>query len=54
LAEMLVKHRDRLKLTREALAVTLEVSVGTLKNWERGRTNPNRKFWKQIRLLQYK
>lgn len=39
-------------LTREALAAKLGVSLGTLKNWECGRTKPSKIFWKQIRLLQ--
>jgi DNA-binding transcriptional regulator YiaG len=52
LAEMLAEYRSQSMLTREALAAKLGVSLGTLKNWECGRTKPNKIFWKQIRLLQ--
>jgi DNA-binding transcriptional regulator YiaG len=51
LAELLTVYRQRLKLTHEALAAMLGVSLGTLTNWERGRTTPSKTFWKQIRLL---
>jgi DNA-binding XRE family transcriptional regulator len=51
LAEMLAEYRQRLILSRDALATRLGVSLGTLKNWERGRTKPSKTFWKQIRLL---
>jgi DNA-binding transcriptional regulator YiaG len=49
-AEMLAKYRERAGLKHEALAAKLGVSLGTLTNWERGRTKPSKPFWKQIRL----
>ena len=30
------------------LAAKLRISLGTLKNWERGRSRPNRKSWPVI------
>jgi DNA-binding transcriptional regulator YiaG len=33
------------------LAAKLGVSIGTLKNWERGWTQPNRRFWAGIRTV---
>ena len=51
LAEMLAGYSQHSTLTREALATKLGISLGTLKNWERGRTKPSRAFWKQIREL---
>jgi DNA-binding transcriptional regulator YiaG len=53
LAEMVAEYRGRLKLSREALAARLGVSLGTLKNWWFGRTKPNKAFWKQLRLIGY-
>ena len=51
LAEMLTEYQLKFKLTREALAIGLGVSLGTLKNWEHGRTKPVRRLWKAIRLF---
>jgi len=51
LGQLLLECRFREKLTHEALAARLGVSLGTLTNWERGRTTPSKIFWKQIRLL---
>jgi hypothetical protein len=51
LAQKVANCGVRLTLTREALATRLGVSLGTLKNWDRGRTKPSRRFWKAIHLL---
>jgi DNA-binding transcriptional regulator YiaG len=51
LAELLAAYRQRSKLTHEALAARLSISLGTLTNWQRGRTTPSKTFWKQIQLL---
>ncbi|MBC8097110.1 MAG: helix-turn-helix domain-containing protein [Akkermansiaceae bacterium] len=51
LKNKLREARSRLCVTREDFALQLGVSVGSLKNWERGRTNPNRYAWKKIRQL---
>lgn len=51
LAELLTECQSRLIVSREALASKLGVSLGTLKNWERGWTQPNRRFWPSIRTL---
>jgi DNA-binding transcriptional regulator YiaG len=51
LPDMLTAYCLRNKMTRNGLAGRLGVSLGTLKNWERGRTTPNRQFWKTIHSL---
>jgi DNA-binding transcriptional regulator YiaG len=51
LAELLTEYRHQSKLTREELAMRLGVSLGSLTNWERGRTRPSKAFWAQIRSL---
>jgi DNA-binding transcriptional regulator YiaG len=51
LAEMLAEYRKRTKLTHEAFATKLGISLGTLTNWERGRTRPGKKFWPAIKSL---
>jgi DNA-binding transcriptional regulator YiaG len=51
LSEVLVKSRRLSMLTREALAIKLGVSLGTLKNWEHSRTKPSKIFWKRIYLF---
>jgi DNA-binding XRE family transcriptional regulator len=53
LAELLTNYRMNAGLSRDLLAAKLGVSIGTLKNWERGWTQPNRRFWKPIRSLLY-
>jgi len=53
LAEMLVGYRQQAKLTQESLATKFKISLGTIKNWERGRTKPSKLFWKQIRKLSF-
>jgi DNA-binding transcriptional regulator YiaG len=54
LAELLTKYRINTSLSKGALAAKLGVSMGTLKNWERGWTQPNRRFWSGIRKLMTK
>ena len=54
LAELLTKYRMKAGLNRENLAAKLGVSLGTLKNWERGWTRPNRRCWKAIHSLIYR
>jgi DNA-binding transcriptional regulator YiaG len=51
LAEMLAEYRQQTKLTHAALATKLGISLGTLTNWERGRTRPGKKFWPAIKLF---
>jgi DNA-binding XRE family transcriptional regulator len=51
LSKTLIAHRLRNKMAKNILAVKLGVSLGTLKNWEFGRTHPNRKSWPAIRGL---
>jgi DNA-binding transcriptional regulator YiaG len=47
----LLKARLQLGLTRDQLTLRLNVSNGTLKNWEHGRTAPLRQFWRAISAL---
>jgi len=51
LTKALVSYRKCNKTTLNKLAVKLEISLGTLKNWERGRSHPNRKSWPAIRMV---
>jgi len=51
LAELLTKHREKLSLSKATLAAKLGVSMGTLKNWEHGRTRPSRQFWPALKLF---
>jgi DNA-binding transcriptional regulator YiaG len=53
LAELLSKYRINTGLSKGALAAKLGVSIGTLKNWEMGRTKPNRRFWQELRIIKY-
>jgi DNA-binding transcriptional regulator YiaG len=48
---MLISYRLQGKLTMNTLANKLGISLSTLKNWERNRTHPTRKFWPAIRGL---
>lgn len=48
LVKQLTEYRHKFKLTHETLATWLGINLGTLKNWERGRTRPRKIFWKQI------
>lgn len=48
LCKMLVEKRLRENITQESLATSLGVSVGTIKNWEAGRTVPTRKAWPAV------
>jgi len=54
-SEMLPKAlsdaRLRMGLNRDSLATRLNISLGTLNNWERRRTAPSRKFWPIIHAL---
>src|SRR5215468_10648959 len=43
LAKTMATYRSELQLTQEALANRLQVSLKTIKNWENGRTEPNRR-----------
>jgi DNA-binding transcriptional regulator YiaG len=49
--KLLTEARLSLGLTREASAGQFKVGIGTLKNWERSRTKPNRRLWKTIHQL---
>jgi DNA-binding transcriptional regulator YiaG len=48
---MLIAYLLHNKMAKNILAGKLGVSLGTLKNWEFGRTHPNRKSWPSIRTL---
>jgi DNA-binding transcriptional regulator YiaG len=48
---MLIAYRFRNKMAKNIFAAKLGASLGTLKNWEFGRTHPNRKSWPTIRAL---
>jgi len=48
---MLIAYHLHNKMAKNILAAKLGVSLGTLKNWEFGRTHPNRKSWPAIRAL---
>jgi DNA-binding transcriptional regulator YiaG len=51
LSKTLIAYRLRNKMSKNILAAKLGVSLDTLKNWEFGRTHPNRKSWPVIRAL---
>jgi DNA-binding transcriptional regulator YiaG len=51
LQKTLLEARLRLDLNREQMAARLQVSCGTLKNWEHGRTSPVKRFWPAIYVL---
>jgi hypothetical protein len=51
LHKLLLERRLEAKLTQEALATRLGVSLRTVKNWERGRNKPLKRFWPGIRFL---
>jgi Helix-turn-helix len=51
LSKALLQKRLSARLTQQALAAMLNISVRTLKNWERGRCHPNRKAWPANRTL---
>jgi DNA-binding XRE family transcriptional regulator len=51
LSKVLISYRLHNKMTKNTIAMKLGVSLGTLKNWEFGRTHPNRKSWPAIRAL---
>ena len=51
LRKLLLESRLQTKITRNALGAKLGVSMETIKNWEAGRTTPNKKFWPAIRAL---
>jgi hypothetical protein len=49
LAKALISYRLRNSVAMNILASNLKISLGTLKNWERGRIRPTRKSWPAIR-----
>lgn len=51
LQKSLLEARLRQDLTRDQLAAGLKISTGTLRNWERGRTQPSRRLWKAVAQL---
>jgi DNA-binding XRE family transcriptional regulator len=51
LCKLLLEKRLAGGFTQEALAERLEVSLRTLKNWERGWTQPRRKYWACVQLF---
>lgn len=51
LSKVLIAYRLHNKMMKNILATKLGVSLDTLKNWEFGRTYPNRKSWPTIRAL---
>ena len=52
-AKSLIKYRLESGFSTITLAAKLGVSLRTLKNWEYGWTQPNRRFWKAIHSLIY-
>jgi DNA-binding transcriptional regulator YiaG len=50
-SKVLIAYRLRNKMAKNILAAKVGASLGTLKNWEFGRTHPNRKSWPAIRAL---
>jgi len=51
MSKVLIAYHLHNKMAKNTLAAKLGVSLGTLKNWEFGRTHPNRKSWPAIRAL---
>ncbi len=51
-AELLAKYRLKSNLSSDVLAAKLGVSLGAFKNWEHGRTEPSKKFWPALKLLE--
>jgi DNA-binding XRE family transcriptional regulator len=46
MAQTLAKYRHQAEMSQKALATQLGVSLGTIRNWEGGRTKPQRRSWK--------
>jgi hypothetical protein len=51
LSSLISKTLSQTNITRKALAAKLNVSLGTLTNWEMGRTRPERRHWGILRIL---
>ena len=51
LNKRLIDYRFHNKTTMNTIAQKLGISLGTLKNWERGWSHPNKKSWPAIRRL---
>jgi DNA-binding XRE family transcriptional regulator len=51
LPKALIAYRLHSKMAKSVLAAKLGVSLGTLQNWEFGRTHSNRKSWPAIHAL---
>jgi DNA-binding transcriptional regulator YiaG len=51
LSKTLITYCLHNKMAKNILVVKLGVSLGTLKNWEFGRTHPNRKSWPTVRAI---
>lgn len=49
ISKLLLERRLQEGLTQEACAKRLSVSIRTLKNWERGSTQPTRKNWPSVK-----
>lgn len=47
--KLLNQWRLESRLSQDAAAITLGVSLRTYQNWEHGRTKPSRMFWKRLR-----
>jgi len=47
--ELLATIRLHRIVGRKIQAKEFGISISTLKDWERGRTHPNRKFWATVR-----
>src|SRR5262249_12573638 len=51
LSTYLKEYRSKSSLTEQQLAKQLGTSLRTLKNWERGRSQPLERFWLAIRSI---
>lgn len=51
-AEVLIRLRKRLNVSRSVFAAYLRVNVRTLENWEQGRAQPNAQAALLIRLVE--
>jgi DNA-binding XRE family transcriptional regulator len=51
LSAFLTDYRGRLRLTQQALGKQIGASVETIKNWESGRTLPQKQFWVAMRSI---
>ena len=51
IANLLKEARLRLNMPQHRLAAKFGLSLATVGNWENGRTQPNRRFWRSLAAL---